>query len=196
MTQAPDIRDAALRYARRGWLVLPVSSSKVPLIHDWPNCATTEPATIRYWFEEKFPGAGVGIATGLPSGLVVLDVDGPQGEASLAELEEQHKLPPTYTVRTGGGGRHLYFAYPPDQLVRNSAGVLGPGLDIRAGGGFVVAPPSVHQSGNRYVWVMNGRNDPAPLPDRLLNVICERLRPKPAPMPSNGIEKICEGGAT
>ena len=101
MTQASDIHDTALRYARRGWPVLPVSSSKVPLIPDWPNRATTEPATIRDWFEKKFPGAGVGIVTGPPSGLVVLDVDGPRGEATLAELEEQHgKLPLTYAVRT------------------------------------------------------------------------------------------------
>jgi bifunctional DNA primase/polymerase-like protein/uncharacterized protein DUF3987/primase-like protein len=192
VTEAPDIRDAALRYAQRGWPVLPVSGCKVPLIPDWPNRATTEPATIREWFKEEISGAGIGIVTGPPSGLVVLDVDGPRGEAALTDLEEQHgKLPPTYAVRTGGGGRHLYFAYPADQVVRNSAGVIGLGLDIRAGGGFVVAPPSVHQSGNRYLQVMNGRSDPAALPDWFLKMICGRPGPKPAP--SNGTRKICEG---
>ncbi len=193
MSREPDICDSALRYAGRGWHVLPVQSgSKVPLIPDWPNCATTDPSTIRIWWDQKFPGAGVGVVTGPPSGLVVLDIDGRRGEDTLAALEQQHgKLPLTHAVHTGGGGRHLYFAYSADQLVRSSAGVLGPGLDVRAGGGFVVAPPSMHQSGNRYILVMNGQHDPAPLPDWLLKMICERSAAKPAP--SSGAGKICEG---
>lgn len=193
MSQGPDVRDLALLYAQRGWSVLPVQSGgKVPLISGWPNRATTDSATISHWWGDKFPGAGIGIVTGRPSGLVVLDIDGQRGEGTLRALQEQHgELPQTYAVRTGGGGRHLYFAYPPDQLVRNSAGVLGPGLDIRGDGGFVVAPPSMHQSGNRYQWVMNGKHDLASLPEWLLKVICDQSGLRPAS--GKGTEKICEG---
>ncbi len=69
--------------------------------------------------------------------------------------------------------------------------LLGHGLDIRGGGGYVVAPPSLHHSGKRYTWVMNGQADPAPLPEWLRNLICEY--PAPKQVPSNGTGKIREG---
>jgi putative DNA primase/helicase len=83
----------------------------------------------------------------------VLDVDPKNGgDESLLKLINTHdRLPNTWQVLTGGGGMHYYFKSP-DFPVRNSAGLLGPGLDIRADGGFVVAPPSVHASGELYKW--------------------------------------------
>jgi hypothetical protein len=53
--------------------------------------------------------------------------------------------------RTGGGGIHLFFRYPRGTEIRNSAGLLGPGLDVRGEGGYVVVPPS-HTQGS-YEWV-------------------------------------------
>lgn len=110
------------------------------------------------WWAGDRARLGVGILTGAVSGnIFVLDVDvgpGKDGDDSLRALQMANDdLPETAEVRTGSGGRHLYFRAPAGvAVVRNSAGKLGPGLDIRGEGGFVVAPPSVHASGQPYVW--------------------------------------------
>jgi putative DNA primase/helicase len=114
--------------------------------------ATTDEATIRQWWQQ-WPDANSGIATGAVSGLVVLDVDPRHGgEESLQQLIDAHNgdFPETVTSLTGGGGGHFYFASP-GVLVRNRVGLM-PGLDIRGDGGYVVAPPSLHVSGQLYVW--------------------------------------------
>jgi hypothetical protein len=110
------------------------------------------------------------------SGLVVLDIDPRHGsEASLERLERQHgRLPTTVECRSGGGGRHLYFAHP-GGLLRNKVG-LAPGIDLRSDGGYVVAPPSLHASGVRYAWARDRRPDMvdlAPLPDWMLRPAIE-----------------------
>ncbi len=121
--------------------------------------ATTDDHRVRAWWG-RWPAANVGVPTGRRSGLLVLDVDqrggGPQ---SLAALEREHgPLPKTATGRTGGGGVHLFFRYPSGREVRNSAGVLGPGLDVRGEGGYVVVPPS--RTRGAYGWA-----DRSPLAD-------------------------------
>jgi hypothetical protein len=60
-------------------------------------------------------------------------------------------LPETPVVLTGGGGKHYYFRHP-GGYIKSVAAALGPGLDIKGEGGFVVAPPSLHASGRRYEW--------------------------------------------
>ena len=95
-------------------------------------------SVIREWFE-MWPSANVGIATGSRSRLIVLDVDGSDGEESLEALEAEHgRLPDTLEARTGNSGRHLYFALPEEAVIRNSSGILGKRLDIRGEGGYVV----------------------------------------------------------
>lgn len=129
--------DAGLFYASLGLRVFPLQPrSKIPFrgsrgCHD----ATTDPGQIRAWWE-RWPDANLGIATGH---LVdVVDIDGPDGVASWAELVDE--LPPTLgSVSTPrAGGTHLYVAAAG---VRNGA-KIAPGLDIRGLGGYVVAPPS------------------------------------------------------
>lgn len=148
------MQHAAIEYARRGWSVIPVRArEKIPLVA-WEPYQSRRPAEaeIEAWFR-KWPDANIGVVTGEISNLVVLDVD-PQhgGTESLRELEERNgALPQTVQAVTGGGGRHLYFAHPLYPL-RNRAG-LAPGLDLRAEGGMVVAPPSVHPSGRAYQWM-------------------------------------------
>jgi hypothetical protein len=96
---------------------------------------------------------------------------------------------------TGGGGRHLYFAHP-GGLVRNKVG-LAPGIDIRADGGYVVAPPSLHASGLRYVWVEGrapGRIEIAALPDWLLRRAIEEPTPRGRPI-AHWRRLVCEGVA-
>jgi hypothetical protein len=94
----------------------------------------------------------IGIVTGAASGIVVIDVDA-GGEETLARLEREHgPLPPTVMARTGGGGRHIYFRHPGVPVKNDVKKRLAPGVDIRGDDGFVVAPPSLHKSGNLYEW--------------------------------------------
>jgi hypothetical protein len=98
----------------------------------------------------------IGVPTGPRSGFWVLDVDvdqarGNDGRASLAELEAEHgKLPQTVSTRTPRGGLHLLFRWSPHDSLRNSAGKLGPGLDVRGDGGYVIMPPSQRADGAAY----------------------------------------------
>jgi hypothetical protein len=118
----------------------------------------------------RWPEANVAYATGKH---VVVDVDGPEGEAALAELEAKHgHLPPTLTARTARG-RHVYFVAN-GARVRNSAGRLGPHLDVRGQGGYTIVPPSVHESGNRYEWT--NRVKAAPLPAWIPLMLAEPAR--------------------
>lgn len=141
--------------------------------------ATTDPATIRKWWT-KWPDANIGIRTGAESGLVVLDIDPRNGgEDSLAELEAVHgKLPETVESLTGGGGSQLFFQHPGGYIKCHSYGkLLGPGIDVKADGGYVVVPGSLHKSGNRYAWEWSatpGEVALAPLPPWLLERLVSR----------------------
>lgn len=168
------IRRAALRYARRGWSVVPIRShGKVPLIAwEAQQERRAKQAEIEQWFR-RWPDANVGIVTGEISNLVVLDVDPAHGGSdSLRDLERRNAvLPVTAQAITGGGGRHFYFAFPLRRL-SNRAG-LAPGLDLRAEGGVVVAPPSVHPSGKLYEWAEGCEPEEcgiAPMPPWLLRL--------------------------
>ncbi len=104
-------------------------------------------------------------------------MDGAEGEHTLAELESKHgKLPVTLTANTGKG-RHLFLASN-GTVIRNSAGKVGSGLDIRGEGGYVVLPPSVHVSGAHYQWAVKVK--PAPLPVWLAGLLAEPERPQVA----------------
>jgi hypothetical protein len=168
-----NVLEHALGYAERGWAVFPLfeiqegrcaceksdctSQGKHPRVPGGLKSATLEAETIRQWWK-KWPDANIGIATGRVSGLLVVDVDhGPakDGYASLKSLEADNgSLPRAMTVLTGGGGLHIYLASP-DAEIRNSTSKLAPHIDIRGEGGYVVAPPSRHISGNRYTWENN-----------------------------------------
>ena len=143
---------AALAYAGRGWRVIPCAArGKAPLTAHGPKDSTVDQRTIREWWA-RWPNANVGAVAGVESDFFVLDVDGPAGEDSLVGLAREHgKLPSTIETQTGGGGRHLFFKHP-GSPVRNSAGKIGKGLDVRGDGGYVIAPPSIHESGKVYTW--------------------------------------------
>ena len=123
--------------------------------------ASTDQTRIREWWLST-PNANIGLATGR---LIVLDVDPRHGgDESLKQLQERTgPLPLTWRVLTGGGGQHIYFRAPTGVEVRNSAGRLGAGLDVRGVGGYVVAPPSIHISGRTYEWSADHHPDWVPL---------------------------------
>lgn len=179
---ATSTLDAALRYAARGWRVLPVrAGDKVPLTAHGVKDASTDESTIRRWCE-RWPSANVAVACGAASGgLVVLDCD--QAEFSWALEKSCGPLPETLTVATGRGS-HRYFHCP--EPIRTQT--LIPHLEVRAEGSYIVAPPSVHPNGARYRVI----NDvaPAPLPPALLELL--RSPTSPA-VPAGAPEKIREG---
>lgn len=147
------IREAALAALARGWSVIPLlEHSKRPALA-WREFQSrrASPAQLEVWLHH-LPQANIAVVTGALSGLVVVDVDaGHGGEESLAELEgEIGPLPDTVAARTGGGGRHLYFAHPGGH-VGNRAGIR-PGIDLRGDGGCIVLPPSIHPNGRAYEW--------------------------------------------
>jgi putative DNA primase/helicase len=144
----------------------------------------------------KWPKANIGIITGRISGLVALDVDPRNcGGDTLTALEKQHDpLPKTAESRTGGGGRHILFAYPGSK-VNSTVGALGEGLDIKADGGYIVAPPSGHASGKRYEWkVLPGVDNSslAPPPEWLLAQIRQSSAPALSADTTSG-NKLREG---
>ena len=146
-----ELAAAACAYTELGWAVFPVGTNKKPLTEHGLKDASTSEDQIRAWWS-RHPGAGVAVRTGSEAGLVVLDVDGELGADSLHELERRHgELPATTVCAETGSGSHYYFKHPGGEI-RNSAGRLGPGLDLRADGGYVVAPPSPHPSGRCYEW--------------------------------------------
>jgi hypothetical protein len=125
-----------------------------PLVPNGSKDATTNRQTIEQWFNGKTP-LNIGICAGKNSGLVLLDVDPEHGGRE--SLKTYPKITDTLEVTTGSGGSHYYFRHPQNQEVRNSAGKLGPGLDVRGHHGYVVAPPSKHISGGTYKWVIDPR---------------------------------------
>jgi hypothetical protein len=163
----------ALAYGRRGWKVFPLApKSKVPLIgkrFGGRGCldATRDSAQIGKWWA-ACPQANIGIATGAPSGFFVLDVDPHhQGDKTLAALIQRHgPLPNTLVSLTGGGGCHYLFRHVAG--IGNSARRLGAGLDVRGDGGYIVAPPSVHENGRIYAWDANRCPDAAAIADASL----------------------------
>src|SRR5215211_1722469 len=144
---------AALAYAGRGVPVFPCErGAKRPLTPNGHWDATTDRRAIERWWRRQ-PSANIGLPTGKKSGFVVLDVDVDDGGLeSLAKLERAGvPVPKTARTRTGGGGIHVFFRYPGSTEIRNSAGLLGPGLDVRGEGGYVVVPPS--RTRGLYRWV-------------------------------------------
>jgi hypothetical protein len=101
---------------------------------------------------------------------IVIDIDGPGAESELRRLESEHgELPATVETITARG-RHLYFKAP-ETPVRNSTGKIGPGIDVRGDGGYILTPPSVHPTGKTYRWSVDSANAFAPAPAWLLDKI-------------------------
>lgn len=167
----------AVRYAEHGWPVFMLGRSKRPVAncpdctnadqrHDPEACqcltchgfyaATSDPLRVA-GIVAAVPGGQLALRTGAASGLVVLDVDPRNGgTTTLNGLIRDGLAPATAYVVTGSGGLHLYYLHPghPVACSQGKPGQgLGPGIDVKADGGYVVLPPSVHpRTGRPYRW--------------------------------------------
>lgn len=148
-----EIFDAAIKYAKRGWSVFPVRKNKTPYTNNGFKDATTDPQVITNWWK-KFPDANVAIATGSKSnGLVIIDIDidedkGIHGDESFQDwCNDEGLYIDSLTAVSGRGGKHLYFTST--EKYGCKIGAL-PGVDIKGEGGYIIAPPSIHENGNAY----------------------------------------------
>ena len=150
--------------------------------------ATTDPAVIRAWWRPR-SARNVAIATGA-SNLVVIDLDPPAGRA---QLERLGRLPATFTVSTvRDGGEHRYFAAIPGREFRNSTSAIAPNVDVRAVGGYVIAPGS--RVGGRAYEITDGRL-PAQLPGWLAELASTPPPVVPRPMARPSVSPGGYGGA-
>lgn len=160
----------ALLYLSHGWPTIPIGLDSIskgwkkPLIK-WQPYQTNLPTEqdLHNWWK-LWPDARVGIVTGKLSGIIVVDID-PRHGGSIDNID----LPPTLISKTGGGGWHYYYKHPKNQVIPNASNSPHKGIDIRGDGGFVVAPPSLHASGEQYEWSLLGLDTEliAPCPDWL-----------------------------
>jgi len=200
LVDAESMGNHALRYAKRGWPVFPLQPrGKKPLTPHGVLEATTNATLIERWWD-RWPTANVGIATGEKAGFWVLDIDGPEGTVSLTELEcEFGCLPETLEQQTGGGGRHLFFAWPPGSREIRNRQAIRKGIDVRGNGGYIVAPPSIHANGREYQWSCSDRGKVSPGPQEWTDLVAPVKRPiapweaaseapTHAPMPMRNIE--------
>lgn len=186
----PGFADAATKCAAANLRVIPVKrGGKVPLLVDWPTQATTDTDTITMW-AATYPGANLGIVPG--DDVVIFDIDPRSGgDATWSDLTiSADELPTTVMCQTGGGGLHIYFRLPDGVVVGNSSNPDG--VDIKTKGGFVVAPPSIHSSGGRYVWVDGlapWETDLAQVPEWLLEWAQKRSH-KPTGAPDDVVARL------
>lgn len=146
--QDTRLNQGAKSYAARGWSVIPVTRhEKIPAIK-WEayQQQAADEGKLDSWFSPRYEG-NLGIVTGRVSDLRVLDVD--RIEAKWVQLLLDHDLPKTLTVRTGKG-THYYYRYGGNGRSSKGTERTVPGVDIRGDGGYVVAPPSVHENGKEY----------------------------------------------
>jgi hypothetical protein len=170
------VHRAALAYAERlSWKIFPCFG-KFPALsreeggHGFKDGTADLEQIDRWWW--RWPNANIGLACGL-SDLAVVDIDqhGKDGDAAWAEYSASHPVPDTPEGLTGGGGRHLFFAADVPSRV------LCEGVELKAGGGYVILPPSRHPSGREYAWDAGYRIDEtpiAPLPEWLFQKIGRR----------------------
>jgi len=154
------LNEAALLYAQNGWPVFPLAG-KVPYAYLLPGVkshghkdATTDPGTLHTWWSEH-PKANIGLPTGAVSGVLVVDMDVPEGHFNLPKLQNTYApFPQTRRARTANGGLHYYFQYPQDgKRYPGAVGLSGLiGIDVRAEGNYVVLPPSRLFNRKYYQW--------------------------------------------
>jgi putative DNA primase/helicase len=157
---------AAVEYARRrDWAVFPCAvRGKTPVLSRGMLEASTDVGLVAAWWKDK-PQANIGVSCGA-SGLLVVDLDGEAAVRAWTDLAALHDGHPKTLVSRTAKGYHLYFI----GQGRSTASRVAPGIDARSGGGYVIAPPSVHGSGAVYRW-LDPTREPVPAPGWLLELL-------------------------
>lgn len=160
----------ALNLYDSGWCVLPVvPHEKRPYLQNWKDYTKERPPKdgVISWFT-NLQNVGLGVATGKVSNIAVLDVE---CDCPIPIEDLIKKYPTNLITRTGSGGYHLFYSYPYNvPTIKNRVGIIDR-VDLRADGGFIVLPPTMHTSGNRYEWVSQGL--PGAFPTEILQVESE-----------------------
>ena len=179
---------AALDYVRRGWSVFPIKpASKRPLVKWKPfqGELPSESELLDWW--DQWPDAGLAVALGPFSGVLAIDVDGQSAHEEL--IGRLSPLPMTPTVKSGNPDphrMHLFFKHPANLETRAKATPWHDQLEFRGHGGYIVLPPSVHKSGQRYAWLSGRSLEDVPLatlPDAIVEALkqeAQRRRPPAA----------------
>lgn len=208
----PKVLQYALEYAARGWYVFPLHSiengactcgkancsdaGKHPRTSRGVRDATIDPKKIAEWWGTNAPPSNIGIATGEDSNITVIDVDvgeGKYGAETWAQATKEKGEPDTLIAQTGGGGMHVFFQY--NSALKTATNVLGPDVDCRNDGGYIIAPPSLHRSGATYEWLNDPRKRIAALPAHLTRAIADAKnggRPKDIYRAKYTIEQVAE----
>lgn len=154
---------------------------KRPVTQHGFNDATYDADEIQRQFAS--PGAAmIGVPTGDTSGFFCLDLDVKNGGGGLEWLAaNQHRLPDTRRHKTRSGGVHLLFAMPQGRIIRNSAGRIASGVDVRGNGGYIIAPPSPG-------YEIADATAPVPAPAWLLDLIDPPAAPRAADLPKYGAD--------
>ena len=173
--------DLARPFLKHGIPVFP-ANGKIPEIKEWAKNSSTDPKQIQKW-GRQFPNANIAIVTGGASEIVVVDLDCKRGVDGIANFEsmcEQAgiKIPNKYSVETPSGGLRLYFHSNFAAKIRNSAGRLGPGIDARASGGYVIAAGS-SIGGEKYKCTAGKLDEIARLPGGLRKAMQSAKKTKP-----------------
>ncbi len=174
----------AREYIAQGWPVFPLlPASKKPATEHGFHDATLDAAMVETWFDGT--DHNIGIATGAASGLVVIDLDtepeGHDGRETWRTLQQACGAIDTRRAITGRGGEHWLFTHPGQHI--RSRTKIAPGIDVRADGGYIVAPPSIHPNGRAYEWINEG-TPLADLPAWLLAMLTDRRPPASVAPPS------------
>lgn len=157
----------AKKYLDRGFSIIPVGYDKRPTIKSWKYYQSNKPTLeeVKAWFLHG-TATGIAIITGKISNLIVLDFE---HDAVIPEL------PDTVVAKSGGGGKHFYFKYPEGVELPNVVGLNSQPIDVRSNGGYIIAPPSLHKSGNHYEWEIGFEKiELAEFPEHWIDIIQDR----------------------
>lgn len=155
----------ALRYHAADWPIFPCRN-KEPYYEaletwgkSWQEAVESgqiNEGIIRWWWE-RHPDAQIAVACGKRSGLTVIDIDWIKDLKTKKIFYDQGEKPSVLMTRwcksmtsiSGSDGRHVFCKYAD---MPNSTKTVHQQVDIRSQGGYVILPPSLHESGRRYEW--------------------------------------------
>ena len=201
VAEEPTLAAAALRYANLGIPVFPcVPGGKQPLTPNGFHDATSVARVVHGWWQ-RTPDANIGLPTGTPTGVLVVDVDVHSGASGFAAFERARSEgfgdAWAWLVRTPSGGLHAYYPNVRGQEQR-SWQVPGAHIDFRGDAGYVVAPPSrieVDGSTRSYEVLAVATHAPKAVDAVELRRFLEPPRPVPTLPPSVMPAKACRPDA-